>query len=292
MFKTPQLAAEITCQPINILRVDAAILFADILTLPGEMGFDIRFEKSGGPMITNPIRTARDLQKIRDWDHIPHIETTISLVNQMLPQSVPLIGFAGAPFTVLTYLIEGGSSARFKKTISFAYQQPKVFHSILKKLTHNTIRYLDLQKQSGIKVFQLFDTWAGILRPLDYENLVLPYLKMIFSSVKLPSIYYLKSGAHLIQFADQTGADFISVCHQLDLGDENFRKRIHIGVQGNLFNELLFADNRKLNSEVSLLLKKSKKYPKYIFNLSHGVFPDTDVNKLKMVVKLVHQFKK
>lgn len=290
MFNIPEITAQVTCLPIDILKVDAAILFADILTLPAHMGFDISFSGGNGPLIRNPVRKPSDIKKIHDLEGLPHIEKAIKIINRNLPNEIPLIGFAGAPFTVLTYLVEGGSAVNFNKTLSFAYHSPDDFHKLLKTLTKNTISYLNLQKKAGIKVFQLFDTWSGILRPSDYAHWVLPYVQEIFAAVDLPSIYYLKNAEHLLRLMDQCGADFLSVCQTVVFGHDPILEKNHKGIQGNLFNGLLYADRKTLEKEVKDVLLGARHYKKYIFNLSHGVFPDTEVDKLKFVVDKVHGF--
>jgi uroporphyrinogen decarboxylase len=292
MFTTPEIAAEVTCQPVDILGVDAAILFADILTLPSKMGIHVDFDGPQGPVIVNPVSSAGDVERIHDFEDLSSVAKTIRLVNKKLPADIPLIGFAGSPFTVLSYLVEGGSLANFRKMFQFAQQQPEAFHQLMEILTRNTIGYLDLQKEAGIKVFQLFDTWAGILRPSDYAHWVLPYVRKIFEQVKLPSIYYVKNTAHLLPLLHQSNADFLSVCQTVVLGHDRILEKNDQGVQGNLFNGLLYAENSVLEKEINdVLIGAKQHYKRYIFNLSHGVFPNTDVEKLKFIVKKVHQFK-
>jgi len=292
MFHRPDLAARVTCLPVETLGVDAAILFADILTLPAQMGFQIRFDKNNGPIISNPLRRLRDLRNIHDFLDLTYVSETIQQVNQALPRQVPLIGFAGSPFTVLCYLIEGGSSTSFNTTYRFMNEYPSAFQKLLTILTKNTIAYLNLQKNAGIKAFQLFDTWGGILRETDYADWVLPYVQKIFKNVDLPSIYYLKNSNHLLALMEKSGADFLSVCHTVVFGENPILKETKKGIQGNLFNGLLYADRRVLAQEIQNLLNGARQYKKYIFNLSHGVFPDTDVDTLKFIVERVHGFKR
>ncbi|OGW95686.1 MAG: uroporphyrinogen decarboxylase [Omnitrophica WOR_2 bacterium GWA2_45_18] len=291
MFTTPELAAEITCQPIDILGVDAAILFADILTLPSAMGFDIRFDNKAGPVIEDTREKLRDFKDIHDFEDLSHVWRTIQSVNARLPASIPLIGFAGSPFTVLTYLVEGGSSLSYAKTFKLANEQPRTFHGLMDILTRNTIRYLHLQKEAGIKVFQLFDSWAGILRPADFAHWVLPYVQRIFEAVDLPSIYFVRNCNHLLALMDQSGADFLSVDHTVVLGHHPVLEKTRKGIQGNLFNGLLYAQDKTLEKEVKDVLVGGVQHGRYIFNLSHGVFPDVQVDKLKLVVDKVHAFK-
>ncbi len=290
MFRQPQIASQITCLPVDILKVDAAILFADILTLPSQMGFEISFKNGVGPCIGNPINSVSDVDRLHDFEDLSFIYETIQLVNDRLPGHIPLLGFAGAPFTVACYLIEAQGSLNFNKTLRFAYANPASFHRILKILTRNTIAYLNLQKKAGIKVFQLFDTFSGVLRPSDYAHLSLPYVQEIFDSVDLPSIYYLKNAGPLIKLMDQCRADFLSVCQSVVFGHETILEKNHKGIQGNLFNGLLYADYRTLEKEIADVLLGARHYRKFIFNLSHGVFPDTEVDKLKFVVEKVHGF--
>ncbi|MFA5060046.1 MAG: uroporphyrinogen decarboxylase [Candidatus Omnitrophota bacterium] len=291
MFQTPELASEITVQPIDALGVDAAILFADILTLPSAMGFNIKFSNTDGPVIDNSLGNAANFKNIHDLDDLSFVEKTIKLVNARLPDNIPLIGFAGSPFTVLSYLVEGGSSLSFAKLFKFLAEEPQQFHRLMEILTKNTIDYLNLQKKAGIKAFQIFDTWGGILRPSDYAHFVLPYVKEIFEKVDLPSIYYVKNCSHLLALMEQTDADFLSVCHTVVLGHNSILEKTQKGVQGNLFNGIFYAPSKNLEKEVRDVLLGAQHYKKYIFNLSHGILPDTDVSKVKSVVELVHKFK-
>lgn len=290
MFKTPDLAAEITCLPIDILGVDAAILFADILTLPAQMGFDIYFDNTKGPRIKNNIARPADVENVHDFNDLSHVAKTIKLIGDRLPETIPLIGFAGSPFTVLTYLIEGGSSVNYAKTFHFIGQHRESFHRLMDRLTENTINYLNLQKKAGIRAFQLFDSWAGILRAADFAQLVLPYAQRIFEQVDLPSIYFVRNSNHLLPLMDRSSADFLSVDHTVVLGHQATIERTKKGIQGNLFNGLLYADYPTLQREINDVLVGARKHDRYIFNLSHGVFPDVEVDKLKFIVEKVHEF--
>jgi uroporphyrinogen decarboxylase len=290
MFRTPELAAEITCQPVDILGVDAAILFADILTLPAQMGFDISFDNQKGPRIRSRTDQLLDARDVHDFDDLSCVAEAVRLVNGRLPASVPLIGFAGSPFTVLTYLVEGGSSVNFAKTFHFIQQHQASFHRLMDILTRNTVHYLNLQKEAGIKAFQLFDSWAGILRAADFAHWVLPYAQRIFEQVDLPSIYFVRNTNHLLPLMDRSRADFLSVDHTVVLGHHTTIDRTKKGIQGNLFNGLLYADYPVIEKEINDVLAGAQKHDRYIFNLSHGVFPDTDPDKLKFIVEKVHAF--
>jgi len=280
LFRDPEIAGAITLQPLEILGVDAAILFADILTMPSAMGFRIEFVNHKGPVIHNPINHPGDLKRLGKFSGLEHVSRTIQLINAVLPPSIPLIGFAGSPFSVATYLC--------LKHNRMMYESPKSFHQLMDLLTDNTIAYLKQQKEAGIKLFQLFDTWAGSLRREDYETFVLPYVQKIFKAVKLPSIYYLKNCAHLMDLMEKSGAEMLSVCETVNIKDIKTKK----GIQGNLLNSLLYADDQTIIEETRVILKAAKsKHRKYIFNLSHGVMPDVNPLKLKLIVDEVHRFK-
>ena len=280
LFRDPEIAGAITLQPLEILQVDAAILFADIMTMPSGMGFNIDFIDGKGPVVQNPIRHSGDLKRLGKFSGLEHVSRTITLINAVLPVSIPLIGFAGSPYTVLTYLCPKHNRVMF--------EDPKFFHQLMELLTANTIAYLKQQEKAGIKAFQLFDTWAGHLRPEEYETFVLPYVQKVFKAIKLPSIYYLKNCAHLFDLMDKSGADMLSVCETVDIAKLKTSK----GIQGNLLNTMLYAPEKELMAEVKRLLTAAKKHHrKYVFNLNHGVLPDTDPLKLKAVVEAVHAFK-
>jgi len=279
LFRDPEIAGAITLQPLEILGVDAAILFADILTMPSGMGFRIDFVNGKGPVINNPIYHPGDLKRLGKYSGLEYVSRTIQLINAVLPPSIPLIGFAGSPYTVATYLCS--------KHNRMMYESPQSFHQLMDLLTDNTIAYLKQQKEAGIKVFQLFDTWAGSLRREDYETFVLPYVQKIFKAIKLPSIYYLKNCAHLMDLMEDSGAEMLSVCETVNIKDIKTKK----GIQGNLLNSLLYADDKTIVEETRLILKSARaKHRKFIFNLSHGVMPDVNPLKLKLIVEEVHKF--
>ena len=280
LFRDPEIAGAITLQPLEILGVDAAILFADILTMPSGMGFKIEFVNGKGPVISNPIHHPGDLKRLGKFTGLDYVSRTIQLINAVLPSSIPLIGFAGSPYTVATYLCS--------KHNRMMYENPPSFHQLMDLLTDNTSAYLKQQKEAGIKVFQLFDTWAGGLRHEDYETFVLPYVQKIFKAIKLPSIYYLKNCAHLMDLMEKSGAEILSICETVNIKDIKTKK----GIQGNFLNSLLYADDKTIIEETRAILKAAKgKHRKYIFNLSHGVMPDVNPLKLRLIVDEVHKFK-
>jgi len=290
MFRNPEIAAQVTFLPVGYLNVDAAVLFADILTLPACMGLKIVFDNQAGPVVKNPLQSISDVVKLHDFDDLSYVAEIIKRANAKLPQDVPLIGFAGSPFTVACYLIDGSSVTNFPKTLKFLSSQPKVFHTLLKKLTQNTIQYYRLQKKAGIKIFQLFDTWGGMLSFTKYKEFVMPYVQDIFNAVNLPSIYYLKNARHLLSLMTKIQADFLSVCHTVDFKHDTLLTKSRKGVQGNLHNAALYASYSELEKQVIKILKGAQKFKKFIFNVGHGVLPDVDPDKLRFVVETVHHF--
>jgi uroporphyrinogen decarboxylase len=280
LFRNPELAGAITLQPVEILKVDAAILFADILTMPSGMGFNIDFVDGKGPVVSNAICQQEDIKHFGKFSGLEHVTQTIKLINALLPSSISLIGFAGSPYTVLTYLCP--------KHAQLMFEDSKLFHQWMQLLTKNTITYLKQQQSAGIKCYQLFDTWAGSLRWQEYKTFVLPYVQQIFKSIDLPSIYYLKNSHHLFDLMQQSGADVLSVCETIDIGKINIKQ----GLQGNFLNTMLYASDEVIEKETLRLLKLAKaKHRKYIFNLSHGVMPNVNPLKLQRMVEIIHEFK-
>lgn len=284
MFRDPDTAAEITLMPVDILKVDAAILFADILTLPSGLGFKIDFIDGKGPVVENPILGLSDLKRLSQWSELEYIQKIIKQVNKRLDSQVPLIGFAGSPYTVLSYLCP--------KHARLMQENPRLFLDFMQGLTQATIDYLKYQQQAGIKAYQLFDTWAGQLRQKDYDVFVLPFVNQIFEAVGIPSIYYLKNCSHLVTSMMKVKANALSVCETVTIGENTQLNQTHHVIQGNLLNTLLYAEDAVLINETHLLLQAAKKHHrKYIFNLSHGVFPDISVEKVKLLVQTVQQFR-
>jgi uroporphyrinogen decarboxylase len=292
MFRIPDVAAAITLLPVDLLKVDAAILFADILTLPSAMGFNIKFVDGQGPVIDNPIQKPEHIKLMREMAEVDYVKETIKAVNARLDPSVPLIGFAGGPFTVANYLVKGKATLGFQPAARFAMEHPAAFHDLMKRITANTIEYFNLQANAGIKAFQLFDSWAGVLRQADYEEFVLPYVQEIFRNVEVPSIYYLKNCQHLLGPMERSGADFLSVCETVTIGSNIALNNTQKGVQGNLYNGLLYREDAVLRQEVNKILTAARQHhQKYIFNLNHGIFPDIPVHKVKVVLDEVRKFK-
>jgi uroporphyrinogen decarboxylase len=292
LCKSPELCVEVTLQPIDILGMDAAILFSDILILMEAMGAPLDFHEGKGPIFAKTIRDQKALDNLIIPD--PDVSTgfvmeTIKLLRKEL--KVPLIGFAGAPFTCATYLIEGGSSKVFWETKKLMFTQPDVFHGLMKKITEATILYLQAQARAGAQALQLFDSWAGILAPCDYEEYAFPYVKQILDSLQsfdIPLIFFANNGATLLDYSIKSGADVIGIDWRSNIGDVISR----IGdkaVQGNIDPFALLLPEDKLKIRIQRLLDGAKEARGHIFNLGHGIHQFTPPEKAKMTVDFVHE---
>jgi uroporphyrinogen decarboxylase len=290
----PELAAEVTLQPVRALGVDAAILFADILLPLVPMGIDLDFVKGQGPVIGNPVRSPADVQALRTFDpaeDLSHVMAAIRLLRQELPESVPLIGFAGAPFTVGSYLIEGGSSRHYLHAKSLMYGQPETWHALMEKLARVQAAYLLAQAQAGAQALQLFDSWVGALSPDDYRRFVLPHSRDVLdaaSSAGVPLIHFGTGTATLLEDMQQAGGDVIGLDWRVPLDQGWARLGTESAVQGNLDPLALFAPEPERRRQVDRILDQAAGRPGHIFNLGHGILPQTPVEHVRAVVEQVH----
>jgi uroporphyrinogen decarboxylase len=295
LCKTPELSAEVTLQPVKILGVDAAILFADLL-LPFEpMGVPFHFAKGEGPVIENPIRTPKDVEKLKpvfpEVD-LSYVLSAVKLIKKELENRLPLIGFAGAPFTLASYLIEGGHSQNFLLVKRFMREEKEAWHLLMEKLSIIVANFSKAQIQAGADAVQLFDSWAGILSPEDYQDFVLPYSRKILSEVSqtgAPSIHFATGNAGMLEIFSQAGGDVIGIDWRIAL-DDAWKKIGEKAIQGNLDPALLFAEPSELEMAVRKILKKAGGKPGHIFNLGHGVLPGTPVDNVKRVVEWVRLY--
>jgi uroporphyrinogen decarboxylase len=292
----PDLAAEVSLQPVRALGVDAAILFADILLPLIPMGLHLEFAAGEGPVIHNPIRTAADVAALRPVDvdeSLGHVLETVRLVRRELDGQTPLIGFAGAPFTLASYLIEGGASRTFLRTKQMMYGDPATWHALLGKLAVVVSDYLAAQARAGAQALQLFDSWAGALSPDDYEEYVLPHSQQVLMSVataRVPLIHFGTDTASLLPLMARAGGDVIGLDWRtpLDWGwDQVGAER---AVQGNLDPAALFAPRPELDRRVRRVLEQAGGRPGHIFNLGHGILPETPVDNVRAVVEMVHEY--
>jgi len=294
LCKTPELAAEVTLQPVEILGVDAAILFSDILIPLEAMGMSLEFLEKEGPILSEPIRnkSAVDRLIIPDTeDDMPFIIETIKILREKL--KVPLIGFSGAPFTLATYMIEGGSSKNFIHTKKMLFQNNRLFNYLMEKLTTTVISYLSSQIKAGVQAVQIFDTWAGVLSPLDYKKLILPYIKKAISELRkegIPIIYFVNDCAGILKEIKKSGADVIGIDWKIDIAEAIKKLGKKLVVQGNLDPCALFLSKEEIEERVKDILWKGEAANGHIFNLGHGILPETPVENAIALVEAVHRY--
>jgi uroporphyrinogen decarboxylase len=293
--RQPDLAAEVTLQPIDRLGVDAAIIFADILLPLVPMGIDLEFAAGEGPVIHNPVRQAKDVEALRVIDPEEAMSTVfeaIRIVTRELDGRVPLIGFAGGPFTVASYLIEGGSSRSYLLTKQMMYREPEAWAGLMQKLAEVTARYLAGQIRAGAEAVQLFDSWVGALSPLDYRERVLPYTRAIIERLKplgVPVILFGTGTAGILELLSEAGSDVVGVDWRINIDAAWERIGSDRAVQGNLDPVALFAPLDELERQVRDIVSRVDNRPGHIFNLGHGILPDTPVEHVRAVVDLVHR---
>jgi uroporphyrinogen decarboxylase len=294
LCKTPDLAAEVTILPVTQLGVDAAILFADILLILEPLGIGFEFTKGDGPHIEKPVRTRKDIDDvasdIKAEQSLGYVMDTVRRVRKGLPASVPLIGFAGAPFTLASYAIEGGGSKDYLHTKKLMYSDEGAWNVLMEKLTTAVIDYLNAQVKHGAQALQVFDSWVGALSPGDYARYVKPHMKRLFAALdkSVPHIHFGTGTATLLQHQKEAGGDVIGFDWRVELGPTWERLGAR-AVQGNLEPYSLLAPREELKRRASEVLASAGGRPGHIFNLGHGIFPEATVDQVKALVDHVHE---
>ena len=293
LCKSPELCTEVTLQPIRIFGFDAAILFSDILIPMEAMGLALEFHEGKGPIFAQPVRSQKAVDDLIVPDpetELPFVLATIRLLRREL--QVPLIGFAGAPFTLATYLIEGGSSKVFLQTKRMMFQEPALYHNLLSKITACTSAYLQAQARAGAQALQLFDSWAGVLAPCDYEQFALPYVRSIISDLRamtdVPIIYFANNGATLTPLTATLDTDVLGFDWRLPIA-EAIRQAGDHAIQGNLDPLALFLPKDRLEARIETMLAEAAEAKGYIFNLGHGIQPETPPEQARIAVEAVHR---
>src|SRR5579883_860545 len=288
----PELCAEVTLQPVRRLGVDAAILFADIMTPLIATGVDLRIVEHAGPVLADPIRCSQDVARLRPLEpeqDVPFVLETIRIVRQQLPREVALIGFAGGPFTLASYLVEGKSSRTFEHTKRLMYGQPEVWRDLMERLAAMAAAYLKAQLAAGVQVVQLFDSWVGCLSPDDYRCFVQPYSRAIFDALEgAPSIHFGTDTACLLEDMAAAGGSVIGLDWRMPLDKGWERVGFERAVQGNLDPAVLLGPWTAVESAARLVLERAAGRPGHIFNLGHGLHPETPLDNLVRLVELVH----
>lgn len=294
MCRTPELACEVTLQPIKEFELDAAIIFADILLPLEGMGINLEFAKDMGPVISNPVRNAKDIENIRiiePEEDVPFLMEAIKLVQGELNGKVPLIGFSGAPFTLASYIIEGGGSRNYVQAKGLMYREPELWHTLMNKITEIIIRYLAAQVKAGVQAVQLFDSWVGCLGPAEYREFVLPYTKRVIDSVTdVPLINFSTNTSTYLDTIREAGGDVISVDWRIPL-DKAWDIIGHdVGIQGNIDPVILFSSIPEIRKRAKDIIDRAGGRPGHIFNLGHGIIVETPVDHVRALIDCVHEF--
>ena len=295
MCKTPEIAADVTMLPVDLLGIDAAILFSDILVTAEAMGGDLSFNQGVGPLFANPVRTNADIDRleINVMDKLQYVDDAIKVIQQRLNGSIPLIGFAGAPFTVMSYLVEGGSSKDFKLTKLMLHNEPEMAHKLLSKIASVTADYLNLQIAAGVNAIQIFDSWAQALAWDDYKEFSHRYITEIIAKLQrkdIPVISFCKGSSVFAPLMAEEKHDVISIDWNVDLLDIKKRLPSNIAVQGNLDPHILYADKKVIKQRIYALFDRMKGENGFIFNLGHGIMPDIPFDNVKYAVDIIKEY--
>jgi uroporphyrinogen decarboxylase len=295
----PELACEVTLQPIDRYALDAAILFSDILTIPDAMGLGLFFEDGEGPRFRKPVRTAADVQALGDPDpemELRYVIDAVRLIHRELDGRVPLIGFAGSPWTLATYMVEGGSTKSFSRVKGMLYNEPALLHRMLTRVADAVTSYLNAQIAAGAQAVMIFDTWGGVLTPGDYAGFSLHYMQRIVSGLtreaegnKVPVILFTKGGCQWLEAMADAGADALGIDWSTDLALARKRVGNRVALQGNLDPAVLYAAPTIIREQVADVLARFGAGSGHVFNLGHGINPDVDPEHAGVLVNAVHE---
>jgi uroporphyrinogen decarboxylase len=293
LCKTPDLAAEVTVTAAERLNVDAAIIFADILLILEPMGIDLEFAREQGPVIHNPVREGRDVERLREIETVASLDFVFEAIRRTrraLRPNIPLIGFAGAPFTLASYIIEGGGSRNYVHTKSLMYDDSGAWHAMMSLIARGLVKYLNAQIAAGAQAVQLFDSWVGCLSPDDYREYVLPHTREVIQNITpgTPVIHFGTGTATLLELMREAGGDVIGLDWRVDLG-EAWQRLGDVAVMGNLDPVALFASQDFIRAQAKHILDSAGGRPGHIFNLGHGILPETPVENVIALVEAVHE---
>ncbi len=297
LASTPEMACEVTIQPLERFPLDAAIIFSDILTIPDAMGLDLYFVQGEGPKFKNPITDANQINKlpVPEAEDLQYVMDAIALTTKTLAGRVPLIGFSGSPWTLLTYMIENGGSKTYAKSKALLYKTPELAHQLLDKLAQSIIKYLIGQIQSGASAVQIFDSWGGVLSPADFRQFSLQYMQQIVDGLKVagyadtPVILFSKGANQSLNALSQTGCHGLGVDWTIDINDAQTLTQGRVALQGNLDPATLYAPDEHINQAVKKVIDAYGDQPGHVFNLGHGMQPDMSPEKVAVLVDAVRQ---
>ncbi|MBE0376952.1 MULTISPECIES: uroporphyrinogen decarboxylase [Pseudoalteromonas] len=300
LCKNAELACEVTLQPLRRYPLDAAILFSDILTIPDAMGLGLYFETGEGPKFERPISSLADVKKIPKLDptdELGYVMNAVSTIRRELKGEVPLIGFSGSPWTLATYMVEGGSSKVFGKIKKMAFAEPQTLHLLLDKLADSVIDYLNAQIKAGAQSLMVFDSWGGVLSPRDYNEFSLQYMHKIVDGLireydgrKVPVTLFTKNGGQWIEAIAATGCDAVGLDWTINIGDAKRRVGDKVALQGNMDPSMLHGTPERIREEVATILKDFGTGNGHVFNLGHGITPDVDPENAGVFINAVHEF--
>ncbi|AXV66636.1 uroporphyrinogen decarboxylase [Pseudoalteromonas lipolytica] len=299
LCKNAELACEVTLQPLRRYPLDAAILFSDILTIPDAMGLGLYFETGEGPKFERPISSLADVKKIPNidpTDELGYVMNAVSTIRRELKGEVPLIGFSGSPWTLATYMVEGGSSKTFGKIKKMAFAEPQTLHLLLDKLADSVIDYLNAQVKAGAQSLMVFDSWGGVLSPRDYNEFSLQYMHKIVDGLireydgrKVPVTLFTKNGGQWIEAIAATGCDAVGLDWTINIGDAKRRVGDKVALQGNMDPSMLHGTPERIRQEVATILEDFGTGSGHVFNLGHGITPDVDPEHAGIFINSVHE---
>ena len=299
LCKTPELACEVTLQPIERYPLDAAILFSDILVIPEAMGMPLHFVEGEGPKFEQPIQTNKDIDDLivpDPQDKLNYVLEAIKLIQQSLHQHIPLIGFSGSPWTLATYMVEGQSSKDFRHIKKMLFTDPALLHQLLDKLAQSVSAYLNAQIAAGVNTVMLFDTWGGVLTTRDYQTFSLQYMQKIIQNLtrekegqKIPVILFTKGGSNWLELMAQTGCDALGLDWTIDIGQARERVGDKVALQGNMDPCILYSNPKRIREEVKTILQSYGSGSGHVFNLGHGIHPTIDPDNVAAFIEAVHE---
>ena len=299
LCKNTELATEVTLQPLERFPLDAAILFSDILTVPDAMGLGLYFAEGEGPKFERTVRTEEDVAKLFVPDvgsELKYVTDAVSSIRKALDNRVPLIGFSGSPWTLATYMVEGGSSKDFRRAKTMAFDQPELMHQLLTVLADSVIVYLNAQIKAGAQAVQIFDTWGGALSHAAYQEFSLAYMQRIVAGLirehegrRVPVILFTKGGGQWLELLANTGADALGLDWTTDIGLAKARVGERVALQGNMDPTMLYANHARIEAEVGQILASFGRGNGHIFNLGHGITPEVDPANAGVFIDAVHQ---
>ena len=300
LCKNTELACEVTLQPLRRFELDAAILFSDILTIPDAMGLGLYFAEGEGPRFTHPVRTEAEINKLfvpDIGDTLGYVTDAVSLIRKELNGEVPLIGFSGSPWTLSTYMVEGGSSKDFHRVKAILYDNPKAMHQLLDVLARSVIDYLNAQIEAGAQAVMVFDTWGGALTPATYREFSLRYMQQIVEGLKrthdgqrIPVTLFTKGGAQWLEHIAETGCDAVGLDWTIDISEARQRVGSTVALQGNLDPCTLYASTETVRASVKSIIDAFGNHNGHVFNLGHGIHPTINPDNVKALVDAVHEY--